>query len=106
MNYGRSALKKRARRIDAKPVKIRRKFGVILLKLLLVTILVTGCAGVSTVVGAVKGILSSAPDVSEMDVIPTGYSTTVLATFDYPDSAVPERLQHFNTIVCRTVVVA
>lgn len=80
MNYGRSALKKRARRIDAKPVKIRRKFGVILLKLLLVTILVTGCAGVSTVVGAVKGILSSAPDVSEMDVIPTGYSTTVLAS--------------------------
>ena len=33
-------------------------------------------------------------------------ATTVLATFDYPDSAVPERLQHFSTIVCRTIVVA
>ena len=79
MNYGRAALKKRAHGIDAKSVKIRRKIGVILLKLILVSILVTGCVGVCTVVGAVEGILSSAPDVSEMDVIPTGYSTTVLA---------------------------
>lgn len=80
MNYGREALKKRARHVDAKPVKIRRKCGVILLKLLLVVMIVTGCVGVSTVVGAVQGILSSAPDVSEMDVIPTGYSTTVLGS--------------------------
>lgn len=80
MNYGRDALKKRARHIDAKPVKIRKKCGVLLLKLLLVAIIVTGCVGVSTAVGAVQGILSSAPDVSEMDVIPTGYSTTVLAS--------------------------
>ena len=30
-------------------------------------------------VGAFKGILASAPDISEVDVIPTGYSTKVLA---------------------------
>ena len=80
MNYGRAALRKRARHIDSKPVKIRRKIGVIVLKLMLIAMIVTGCVGVSTVVGAVQGILASAPDVSEMDVIPTGYSTTVLAS--------------------------
>ena len=39
-----------------------------------------GIAGISTGVGAVKGILASAPDISEIDVIPTGYSTTVQAS--------------------------
>ena len=80
MNYGRAALKKRARHLDAKPVKIRRKLGVIVLQAMTILLIVTACVGVSTVVGAVKGILASAPDVSEMDVIPTGYSTTVLAS--------------------------
>lgn len=80
MNYGKASLKRRSRQIDAKPVKLRKKCGVILLKILLVTVLVGGCVGVSTAIGAVKGILSSAPNVSEMDVIPTGYSTTVLAS--------------------------
>ena len=60
-------------------------------------------------VGAFKGILASAPDISEVDVIPTGYSTKVLAA-DGSETAklvaagsnrqyvtidqIPENLQH------------
>lgn len=80
MNYGKTSLKRRARQIDHKPVKVRRKIGVIFGKVLLICILILGIVGVSTVVGAVKGILASAPDISAVDVIPTGYSTTVLAS--------------------------
>lgn len=80
MNYGKTSLKCRARQIDHKPVKVRRKIGVIFGKVLLICILILGVVGVSTVVGAVKGILASAPDISEVDVIPTGFSTTVLAS--------------------------
>lgn len=80
MNYGKTSLKRRARQIDHKPVKVRRKIGVIFGKVLLICILILGVVGVSTVVGAVKGILASAPDISEVDVIPTGFSTTVLAS--------------------------
>lgn len=80
MNYGKTSLKRRARQIDHKPVKVRRKIGVIFGKVLLICILILGIVGVSTVVGAVKGILASAPDISAADVIPTGYSTTVLAS--------------------------
>lgn len=80
MNYGKTSLKRRARQIDHKPVKVRRKIGVIFGKILLICILILGVVGVSTVVGAVKGILASAPDISEVDVIPTGFSTTVLAS--------------------------
>lgn len=80
MNYGKNAIRRREHKIDAKSTKIRKKCGVILGQLLLISILVAGIVGVSTVAGAVKGILESAPDISEMDVIPTGYSTTVLSS--------------------------
>ena len=80
MNYGKTSLKRRARKIDRKPVKVRRKIGVVFGKILLICILVLGVVGVSTVVGAVKGILASAPDIAAVDVIPTGFSTTVLAS--------------------------
>ena len=80
MNYGKTSLKRRARQIDHKPVKVRRKIGVVFGKILLICVLVLGVVGVSTVVGAVKGILASAPDIAAVDVIPTGFSTTVLAS--------------------------
>lgn len=79
MNYGKAALRRRARHVDAKSTKIRHKCTVILGQMLLLFILVAVAAGISAGLGAVKGILASAPDISEIDVIPTGYSTTVEA---------------------------
>ena len=109
MNYGRTSLRRRAKQLDARGTRIRHKIGVILSKLLLIGIIVGGCATVSFGVGAFKGILASAPDISEVDVIPTGYSTKVLAA-DGSETAklvaagsnrqyvtidqIPENLQH------------
>ena len=109
MNYGRTSLRRRAKQLDARGTRIRHKIGVILSKLLLIGIIVGGCAAVSFGVGALKGILASAPDISEVDVIPTGYSTKVLAA-DGSETAklvaagsnrqyvtidqIPENLQH------------
>ena len=80
MNYGKTSLKRRAKRLDAKGTKIRHKIGVIVCKLFVVALIVGGCAGISFGLGAFKGILASAPDISEVDVIPTGYSTKVQAS--------------------------
>lgn len=80
MNYGKAAMKRRSHEVDNKPTKIRKKCGVIFWKIFVVCLIVAGVIGISTGVGAVKGILASAPDISEIDVIPTGYSTTVLAS--------------------------
>ena len=109
MNYGRTSLRRRAKQLDARGTRIRHKIGVILGKLLLIGIIVGGCATVSFGVGAFRGILASAPDISEVDVIPTGYSTKVLAA-DGSETAklvaagsnrqyvtidqIPENLQH------------
>lgn len=79
MNYGKFGIKKRLKGIDAKPVKYGNKIAVILCELLLAGILIIGIAAVGAGVGVMKGIIDSAPDISEIDVIPTGYSTTVLA---------------------------
>ena len=67
MNYGRTSLRRRAKQLDARGTRIRHKIGVILGKLLLIGIIVGGCATVSFGVGAFKGILASAPDISEVD---------------------------------------
>ena len=47
MNYGKTSLKRRARQIDRKPVKVRRKIGVVFGKILLICVLVLGVVGVS-----------------------------------------------------------
>ena len=80
MNYGKHSTKRLEKQADAKSTKIRKKFGIIICKAVLIGILLVvvigGCAGV----GIMKGIIDSAPDISEIDVTPTGFSTTVLAS--------------------------
>ena len=80
MNYGKNAMKRREHKLDAKSTKVGKKIGLIVWKICLLVIMVTGIVGCSVVFGIVKGAIESAPDISKMDVIPTGYSTTVLAS--------------------------
>ncbi len=77
MNYGKQAMLRRQKKIDAKGTKLCRKFGVFLGKAFLVCFLLLAVVGISSGIGAWKGIIDSAPDISAMDVTPTGYSTTV-----------------------------
>ena len=56
-----------------------KHFRTFLKVLLLVVVIVAGAAGISSGIGVMKGIIDSAPDISKIDVTPTGYSTTVLA---------------------------
>lgn len=79
MNYGKNATKRRVQKLDKKSTKVRHKFGVIFWKCILVLVIIVGVVGISSGVGVMKGIIDSAPDISAIDVTPTGYSTTVLA---------------------------
>ena len=80
MNYGKNATKRRVQKLDKKSTKVRHKFGVIFWKCILVLVIIVGVVGISSGVGVMKGIIDSAPDISEIDVTPTGYSSTVLAS--------------------------
>lgn len=80
MNYGKNAAKRREAQIDAKGKKIRKKIGVYFGRLALVCLFLIAAVGISAGVGVWKGIIDSAPDISAIDVVPTGYSTTVLSS--------------------------
>ena len=80
MNYGKNAMQRSAKKLDAKSTKIRKKCVVIFWKVFLICVLILGVTGISAGVGIVKGAIESAPDISEIDVIPTGFSTTVQAS--------------------------
>ena len=79
MNYDKNSTKRRMKRVDSKGTKVKNKVVLTALKVLLVFIVAIGIIGVSAVFGIGKGIIDSAPDISYMDVVPTGYSTTVYA---------------------------
>ena len=79
MKYNNSSTKNRNQKTKAKSKKTKSKVNLTVIKVLLtftVIVLIIGGAGL---LGIAKGILDSAPDISEVDVIPTGYSTTVLS---------------------------
>ena len=80
MRSGKNATKRRVQKLDKKSTKVRHKFGVIFWKCILVLVIIVGVVGISSGVGVMKGIIDSAPDISAIDVTPTGYSTTVLAS--------------------------
>lgn len=79
MKYNKNSTKRRIKQANSKGKKIRNKIGLSGLQIALIAIVVLIVIAGSTALGIIKGIIDSAPDISHMDVIPTGYSTTVLA---------------------------
>ena len=79
MTYNKNSLKKRIKRTDSKKSKIKNKIGLSSLQIGLIAFIVLIVVICSGVLGIAKGIIDSAPDISGMDVVPTGYSTTVFA---------------------------
>lgn len=77
MNYGRKGVRKIQGELVSRGIKFRKMGGVLLLKIFLVGIVSVIVGIVCIGVGAFKGIISSAPDISSLDVVPEGYATTV-----------------------------
>ena len=80
MNYGKNGISKKEKELTSKGTMIRKKFGVLLLKLTLIVILAIGITGLCGGLGIVRGVIDSAPDIDEIDATPTGYLSTVLDT--------------------------
>ena len=79
MTYNKSSTKKRIKNANSKKSKIKNKLklsGLQITLIAFIVVIVICCAGL---LGIAKGIIDSAPDISKMDVIPTGFSTVILA---------------------------
>ena len=80
MNYNKTSTKRRLNRADSKNTKIRNKVYITILKSIMVLIIIVGIIGISAGLGVVRGIIDTSPDISQLDVVPTGYSTTILSS--------------------------
>lgn len=79
MTYNKTYTKKRIKNTNSKKTKLKNKFGLTGLQIALIVFIAIVVIVSSALFGIAKGIIDSAPDISKIDVVPTGYSTTVLA---------------------------
>ena len=79
MKFNKSSTKKRIKKADSNSAKVKSKINLTTVKILLAALGIILIIGLSAGIGVARGIIDSAPDISEVDVIPTGYSTTVLS---------------------------
>ncbi len=77
MSFSRQDISKKRKRYKSLPQKLTSKTAVWLVRLLLVVIVASVILGGYFVFGTVRGILDKAPSINEINVVPTGYQTTV-----------------------------
>ncbi len=77
MNYGKKSIRRKQRQLNSKSIKFSKMFLLTFMKAILVCLLSACIVGVCLGIGMFKGILASAPDISSLDVTPTGYATVV-----------------------------
>lgn len=77
MDYSRRGIRLKQRQLCSKGTKIKKMIGLTFIKALLICILSGGILGSCLAFGMYKGILASTPDITAIDVTPTGYATTL-----------------------------
>lgn len=77
MNYGKKGVKKKQQKLHSKTNKVGKMFLLTFLKAFLFLCLAICISGVCLGFGMFKGILASAPDISNLDYTPSGYATVV-----------------------------
>ena len=77
MNYGKKGVRKKQQALHSKSTKWGKKIGFTFIQICLLAMIGAGIVSASAGIGVFKGVLASAPDMSNIDVTPTGFSTFV-----------------------------
>ena len=77
MNYGKRGVRAKQRALNSKSVKWGKKIGFTFIQALLCFVLALGVLGAAAGIGVFHGILATAPEIGNIDVTPTGFSTFV-----------------------------
>ena len=77
MNYGKKGVRRKQQALHSKSARWGKKIGLTFIQICLVVIVSAGIIGASAGIGVFKGVLASAPDISNVDVTPTRFSTFV-----------------------------
>jgi hypothetical protein len=71
MNYGGNGIRRKKKLLNSSATKFKTKFGIFIVKLLLVCAIAVVIGGSCLVFGAAQGIIQSAPDISSINVSPS-----------------------------------
>lgn len=77
MNYGKRGVRKKQKALNAKGGKWGKKLGFTFVQVFLLFLISVAVLGASAGIGVFKGILATAPDIGNIDVTPSGFSTFV-----------------------------
>lgn len=77
MNYSKQGALDKQQALAAKSPKWGRKFLLLFLKLTLVVCLSAGIVAAGGVLGVLKGVIDTSPDISQMTIAPTRFSTFI-----------------------------
>lgn len=77
MNYGKRGVRRRQQTLHATSKKWARKIGFTFVQLCLIAVIGIGIIGLCAGIGIFNGVLATAPDIGNIDVTPTGFSTFV-----------------------------
>lgn len=77
MNYGRQGIKQKKKLLNSAATRLRTKLGVFAIKFLLILAIAFVVSGSCLALGSIQGIISSAPDISTIDVSPDGFATKI-----------------------------
>lgn len=77
MNYGKRGASEKYKAAVSDSAKMYRKVFVVGFKVIIIFIVSVAVLSLSAGIGLAKGMIDSAPDISQIDVSPSGYSTTI-----------------------------
>lgn len=77
MNYGRRGARKKQKQLSSSSTKIGKFFAISVFKVMVFIVVAAGVIGLCAGVGLYMGVIDTAPDISNVDVSPAGFSTTV-----------------------------
>ena len=77
MNYSKKGIEYKQQYIKSTPRRLMSKTRITAFRIILVSFVALAIIGTFAVVGYIKGLVDSAPDISKIDVVPQGFTTTV-----------------------------
>ena len=80
MNYGRDGILRRRSQLNSRSRKRINRLGLIISNLLIIFIIGAAVLVACVVIGGFRGIIDTAPDITNINVTPTGFSTFVYDT--------------------------
>jgi len=88
MDFSKTTVTKKLKQLKTSSTRVSSKFNVHIFRLFVVFIIFLAITGVMAAFGTLEGLIASAPDISNINVVPTGYTTK----FYYTDGTISQTL--------------